>query len=128
VKLDQTMKEITQIELDRLGVVPGPRWEDCCSHDPQDYVATYKYEYRAGPPHARSDMLSETIDLYVIQCHGEPWQSICLRFGNDRPAYYSGPIQVLWELSHQPYLSAKAILLVLGQIRWHRKEAKEESA
>lgn len=112
--------EITN-ELKMLGVVEGPIWKDCCSHDPSEYVATFTHACKVGPPENKRWM-TETIDLYVIQCGSDSYQSVCLRFGNAPPDYYSGPIFTIWDIQHMPYALAKAILLVLGNIRWHRKE------
>lgn len=117
-------EDVRRSELLRLGVIDGPRWEDCCHHKPTDYVATFEYSDRTGPPEDRR-WFTEVIDLYVVQCHGEPWQSLCLRFGNEPGDYYSGPIQIVWDIQHLPYTAAKAILLLNGKLVWQPTLAKE---
>lgn len=72
--------ELTTEERDALlGIVPGPRWKDCCEHAKESYVATFEIWDKGK---------CEVYDLYVFDQRGR--SEVCLRFG-DEPGDYISP-------------------------------------
>ena len=110
-------------ELKVLGVIEGPVHANPCEHKDDEYVCSFEYTDRRGD---NGRWFSEQIDMYVVSRPGDQTgQSVCLRFGNEPSEYYSGPLQMILNINHDPYRTAIALLWALGSLRWGLRWARK---